>query len=432
MLDQHFLRAEYKSIAERLKPRGYQLDITYYEDLESRRRSVQSATETARNQKNELSKQIGKLKSRGEDTSNLMKDVEKIGVSLDGLEQEFSDVQSEFQAFMSGIPNIAHESVPIGGSEEDNLEIRRVGEPRQFNFEPKDHVALGEGLGMLDFELASKLSGARFVLMRNQLAALHRAISQLMIDTHTREHGYEEINLPFIVNADILYGTGQLPKFQDDQFHIDDDSRDFYLIPTAEVPLTNIVKNCIIEEADLPMKFVAHTPCFRKEAGSYGKDTRGMIRQHQFEKVELVHIVRPEESYQTLEELTANAEKILKLLDLPYRVIVLCTGDMGFSAAKTYDIEVWLPGQQKYREISSCSNCEGFQARRMKARVRNANTRKLEPLHTLNGSGLAVGRTFIAVMENYQREDGSITVPEVLQPYMNGVSCIGPARELIG
>ena len=427
MLDQHFLRAEYKSIAEKLKPRGYELDIAYYEDLESRRRSVQSATETARNQKNELSKQIGKLKSRGEDTSNLMKDVEKIGSNLAGLEQEFSEVQSEFQDFMSGIPNVAHESVPIGGSEEDNLEVRRVGEPRQFDFEPKDHVALGEGLGMLDFELASKLSGARFVLMRNQLAALHRAISQLMIDTHTRQHGYEEINLPFIVNADILYGTGQLPKFQDDQFHIDDESRDFYLIPTAEVPLTNIVKNCIIDEADLPMKFVAHTPCFRKEAGSYGKDTRGMIRQHQFEKVELVHIARPEDSYQTLEELTANAEKILKLLDLPYRVIVLCTGDMGFSAAKTYDIEVWLPGQQKYREISSCSNCEGFQARRMKARVRNTNTRKLEPLHTLNGSGLAVGRTFIAVMENYQREDGSIAVPDVLQPYMNGVSSIGSA-----
>ncbi len=427
MLDQHFLRAEYKAIAEKLKPRGYELDIPYYEDLESRRRSVQSETETARNQKNELSKQIGKLKSRGEDTSNLMTDVEKIGANLKGLEQEFSDIQSEFQSFMSGIPNVAHESVPIGGSEEDNVEIRRVGEPRQFDFEPKDHVALGEGMGMLDFELASKLSGARFVLMRNQLAALHRAISQLMIDTHTREHGYEEINLPFIVNADILYGTGQLPKFQDDQFHIDDESRDFYLIPTAEVPLTNIVKNCIIEEADLPMKFVAHTPCFRKEAGSYGKDTRGMIRQHQFEKVELVHIVRPEDSYQTLEELTANAEKILKLLALPYRVIVLCTGDMGFSAAKTYDIEVWLPGQQKYREISSCSNCEGFQARRMKARVRKSDTRKLEPLHTLNGSGLAVGRTFIAVIENYQREDGSITVPEVLQPYMNGVSSIGPA-----
>lgn len=427
MLDQHFLRAEYKTIAEKLKPRGYELDIAYYEDLESRRRSVQSETETARNQKNELSKQIGKLKSRGEDTSNLMTDVEKIGMNLKGLEQEFSDIQSEFQSFMSGIPNVAHESVPIGNSEEDNVEIRLVGEPRQFDFEPKDHVALGEELGMLDFELASKLSGARFVLMRNQLAALHRAIAQLMIDTHTREHDYEEINLPFIVNADILYGTGQLPKFQDDQFHIDDESRDFYLIPTAEVPLTNIVKNCIIEEADLPMKFVAHTPCFRKEAGSYGKDTRGMIRQHQFEKVELVHIVRPEDSYQTLEELTANAEKILKLLDLPYRVIVLCTGDMGFSAAKTYDIEVWLPGQQKFREISSCSNCEGFQARRMKARVRNSNTRKLEPLHTLNGSGLAVGRTFIAVMENYQREDGSISVPEVLQPYMNGVSSIGSA-----
>ncbi len=427
MLDQHFLRAEYISIAEKLKPRGYELDISYYEDLESRRRSVQSATETARNQKNELSKQIGKLKSRGEDTSNLMKDVEKVGTNLEGLEQKFSDVQSEFQDFMSGIPNIAHESVPIGGSEEDNLEVRRVGEPRQFDFEPKDHVALGEGLGMLDFELASKLSGARFVLMRNQLAALHRAIAQLMIDTHTREHGYEEINLPFIVNADILYGTGQLPKFQDDQFHIDDESRDFYLIPTAEVPLTNIVKNCIVEDADLPMKFVAHTPCFRKEAGSYGKDTRGMIRQHQFEKVELVHIVRPEDSYRTLEELTANAENILKLLELPYRVIVLCTGDMGFSAAKTYDIEVWLPGQQKFREISSCSNCEGFQARRMKARVRNTNTRKLEPLHTLNGSGLAVGRTFIAVMENYQREDGSIAVPEVLHPYINGVSSIGPA-----
>ncbi len=425
MLDQHFLRAEYRSIAEKLKPRGYELDIAYYEDLESRRRSVQSETEAARNQKNELSKQIGQLKSRDENTSSLMTDVEKVGTNLEGLEQEFSEIQSEFQSFMSGIPNVAHESVPIGGSEEDNLEIRRVGEPRKFDFEPKDHVALGEGLGMLDFELASKLSGARFVLMRNQLAALHRAISQLMIDIHTREHGYEEINLPFIVNADILYGTGQLPKFQDDQFHIDDESRDFYLIPTAEVPLTNIVKNCIIEEADLPMKFVAHTPCFRKEAGSYGKDTRGMIRQHQFEKVELVHIVRPEDSYQTLEELTANAEKILKLLDLPYRVIVLCTGDMGFSAAKTYDIEVWLPGQQKYREISSCSNCEGFQARRMKARVRKSDARKLEPLHTLNGSGLAVGRTFIAVMENYQREDGSITVPEVLQPYMNGVSSIG-------
>ncbi len=423
MLDQHFLRNEYKTIAEKLVPRGYDFDIAYYEDLESRRRSVQSDTEAARNRKNELSKQIGRLKSKGEDASDLMLEVEQVGLKLTGLEKEFSAVQSEFHDFMSSIPNVAHESVPIGDSEDDNLEVRRVGEVRQFEFEPKDHVALGEGSGLLDFELASKLSGARFVLMRRELAALHRAIAQLMIDVHTREHGYEEINLPFIVNANILYGTGQLPKFQDDQFHLED-SRDFYLIPTAEVPLTNIVKDCIVDESDLPMKFVAHTPCFRKEAGSYGKDTRGMIRQHQFEKVELVHIVNPEESYQTLEELTANAEKILQLLNLPYRVIVLCTGDMGFSAAKTYDIEVWLPGQQKYREISSCSNCEGFQARRMKARVRKSETRKLEPLHTLNGSGLAVGRTFIAVMENYQREDCGIDVPEVLQPYMNGLSSI--------
>ena len=425
MLDQQFLRNDYQTIAEKLAPRGYDFDIAYYEDLESRRKLIQSETETNRHQKNQLSKQIGKLKSTGEDASELMAEVEQIGNRLDVLEKDNSAVQSEFQDFISGIPNVAHDSVPIGTSEDDNLEVRRVGDQPQFDFEPQDHVALGENLGMLDFELASKLSGARFVVMRQKLAALHRAISQLMIDTHTREHGYEEINLPFIVNSEILYGTGQLPKFQDDQFHLED-SRDFYLIPTAEVPLTNIVKDCIVDESDLPLKFVAHTPCFRKEAGSYGKDTRGMIRQHQFEKVELVHIVKPDESYETLEELTANAEKILQLLELPYRVIVLCTGDMGFSAAKTYDIEVWLPGQNRYREISSCSNCEGFQARRMKARVRNAETTRLEPVHTLNGSGLAVGRTFIAVLENYQCNDGSVTVPEVLRPYMNGLSTIQP------
>ena len=425
MLDQQFLRNEYQTIAEKLAPRGYEFDIAYYEDLESRRKLIQSETEANRHQKNQLSKQIGKLKSSGEDASELMAEVEQIGKRLDVLEKDNSAVQSEFQDFISGIPNVAHDSVPIGTSEDDNLEVRRVGDQPQFDFDPQDHVALGENLGMLDFELASKLSGARFVVMRQKLAALHRAISQLMIDTHTREHGYEEINLPFIVNSEILYGTGQLPKFQDDQFHLED-SRDFYLIPTAEVPLTNIVKDCIVEESDLPLKFVAHTPCFRKEAGSYGKDTRGMIRQHQFEKVELVHIVKPDESYETLEELTANAEKILQLLELPYRVIVLCTGDMGFSAAKTYDIEVWLPGQNRYREISSCSNCEGFQARRMKARVRNAETTRLEPVHTLNGSGLAVGRTFIAVLENYQCNDGSVTVPEVLRPYMNGLSTIQP------
>ena len=425
MLDQQFLRNEYQTIAKKLAPRGYDFDIAYYEDLESRRKSIQSETEANRHQKNQLSKQIGKLKSSGEDASELMAEVEQIGERLDVLEKDNTAVQSEFQDFISGIPNVAHDSVPIGNSEDENLEVRRVGEQPQFDFEPQDHVALGENLGMLDFDLASKLSGARFVVMRQKLAALHRAISQLMIDTHTQEHGYEEINLPFIVNSEILYGTGQLPKFQDDQFHLED-SRDFYLIPTAEVPLTNIVKDCIVDESDLPLKFVAHTPCFRKEAGSYGKDTRGMIRQHQFEKVELVHIVKPDESYETLEELTANAEKILQLLELPYRVIVLCTGDMGFSAAKTYDIEVWLPGQSRYREISSCSNCEGFQARRMKARVRNTETTRLEPVHTLNGSGLAVGRTFIAVLENYQCNDGSVTIPEVLRPYMNGLSTIQP------
>ena len=423
MLDQHFLRNEYRAIAEKLVPRGYQFDIPYYEDLESRRKSVQSETEASRHQKNELSKQIGAYKAAGKDTAEIMSQVIQVGEQLDGLERQFSAIQDEFQQFVSGMPNVAHGSVPVGESEDDNLEVRRVGAQPQFDFEPKDHVSLGENLGMLDFELASKLAGSRFVMMRQEIAAMHRAISQLMIDTHTREHGYEEINLPFIVNAEILYGTGQLPKFQDDQFHLDD-SRDFYLIPTAEVPLTNIVKDRILDESDLPMKFVAHTPCFRREAGSYGKDTRGMIRQHQFEKVELVHIAHPSNSYETLEELTANAEKILQLLELPYRVIVLCTGDMGFSAAKTYDIEVWLPGQGKYREISSCSNCEGFQARRMKARLRNSKTKQLEPVHTLNGSGLAVGRTLIAIMENYQRKDGSITIPTVLRPYMNGLRSI--------
>ncbi len=423
MLDPHLLRSEYQAIADKLATRGHEFSTVEYENLESRRKSVQSETEAARNRKNQLSKQIGRMKAEGDDASQLMAEVGEVNLNLERLEADFSSIQNEFQAFLSGLPNLAHDSVPVGQSEDDNLEVRRVGEPGTFGFEPKDHVSLGEGLGLLDFELAGKLSGARFVVMRHELAALHRAIAQLMLDTHTREHGYEEINLPIIVNSDILYGTGQLPKFQDDQFHLED-ARDFYLIPTAEVPLTNIVKDCIVEEGDLPMKFVAHTPCFRKEAGSYGRDTRGMIRQHQFEKVELVHIVNPEESYQALEELTADAEKILQRLELPYRVIVLCTGDMGFSAAKTYDIEVWLPGQQKYREISSCSNCEGFQARRMKARMRNAKTRQLEPLHTLNGSGLAVGRTLIAVMENYQQEDGSIAVPEALHPYMNGLSTI--------
>ena len=423
MLDQHFLRTNYQTIAGQLKPRGYEFDIDRFEQLESQRKSVQSETEFARNRKNQLSREIGKLKAAGEDASVVMAEVAKINDELNDLESQLTRIQSDNYEFLSGIPNLAHSSVPLGNSEQDNLEVRKVGAIPQFDFEIQDHVELGKALGMLDFELAAKLSGSRFVVMRKQLALLHRAIAQMMLETHTREHGYEEINLPFIVNAEILYGTGQLPKFQDDQFHLED-ARDFYLIPTAEVPLTNIVKDCIVDEKDLPMKFVAHTPCFRREAGSYGKDTRGMIRQHQFEKVELVHIVHPEKSYEALEELTSHAEKILKLLELPYRVIVLCTGDMGFSAAKTYDIEVWLPGQQRYREISSCSNCEGFQARRMKARMRNSETSNVEPVHTLNGSGLAVGRTFIAVLENYQRADGSIDVPEVLQPYLNGLKRI--------
>jgi len=425
MLDQQILRKEYKSIAEKLAPRGYDFDIACYEELESRRKIIQSDTEAARSQRNLLSKQIGKIISSGGNTTDLMSQVEQVGEHLAWLEAKYAQLQEQIHEFLSNIPNVAHRSVPVGSSEEDNEEVRRIGDIPEYDFEPKDHVSLGEALGTLDFSLASKLAGARFVVMRKELALMHRALSQMMLDVHTRQHGYEEVNLPFIVNADILYGTGQLPKFQDDQFHLED-SRDFYLIPTAEVPLTNIVKDTIVSPENLPMRFVAHTPCFRKEAGSHGKDTRGMIRQHQFEKVELVHIVEPDASYDVLEELTANAEKILQLLELPYRVIVLCTGDMGFSAAKTYDIEVWLPGQRKYREISSCSNCEGFQARRMMARWRNPKTNRPEPLHTLNGSGVAVGRAFIAVVENYQNADGSIRVPDILQPYMGGLSQIDP------
>ena len=425
MLDSQYLRNEYKSIAKRLAPRGYEFDIEYFEDLELRRQQIQSDTESARSERNTLSKQIGAAKAKGENTDELMKTVAAIGNKLNELEVAFSSIQKELDVYYSGIPNLAHESVPIGSGEEENQEIRLVGEKPSFDFEIKDHVALGEGLKMLDFEMAAKLSGARFVVMTSQLALLHRAIAQFMLDVHTRDHGYTEVNLPFMVMSDILHGTGQLPKFEDDQFKLaDTDNREFYMIPTAEVPLTNFVRDTIVAPDDLPIRLVAHTPCFRKEAGSYGKDTRGMIRQHQFEKVELVHISTPEASYTELEELTANAERILKMLELPYRVIVLCTGDMGFAAAKTYDIEVWLPGQNTYREISSCSNCEAFQARRMQARWRNPETGKSEPLHTLNGSGLAVGRTLIAVMENYQNENGSIEVPEALQRYMGGTKRI--------
>ena len=427
MLDHQYLRKEYKSIAERLAPRGYVFDVEYFEDMESRRLQIHLDTESARRERNTLSKQIGAAKAKGENTDELMKTVAAIGDRLKELEVAFASIQKEMDVFYPGIPNLAHESVPIGSGEDENQEIRLVGEKPSFDFEIKDHVALGEGLKMLDFEMAAKLSGARFVVMTSQLALLHRAIAQFMLDVHTQDHGYTEVNLPFMVTSNILYGTGQLPKFEDDQFKLADDNRDFYLIPTAEVPLTNFVRNTIVDPDDLPIRLVAHTPCFRKEAGSYGKDTRGMIRQHQFEKVELVHISTPEASYTELEELTANAERILKLLELPYRVIVLCTGDMGFAAAKTYDIEVWLPGQNTYREISSCSNCEAFQARRMQARWRNPETGHPEAVHTLNGSGLAVGRTLIAVMENYQNEDGSIDVPKALQRYMTGMKKIETA-----
>lgn len=423
MLDPHQLRADYKSIAPKLKSRGCDFDIAYFEDLEERRRTLQSDTESARGQRNQLSRAIGQAKAAGDSVDELMSESVEVGKRLGDLESKYAALLVEVREFMSDIPNVAHESVPAGMDEDANVEVRRVGEQPNFDFEPLDHVALGDRHSMLDFELAAKLTGARFVVIREQMALLHRAIAQFMLDTHTQEHGYREMNVPFIVNSDILYGTGQLPKFQDDQFRLDDD-RDFYLIPTAEVPLTNFVKDCLLEPDDLPLKLVSHTPCFRREAGSHGKDTRGMIRQHQFEKVELVHIVEPSTSYDALEELTGNAERILQRLELPYRVIVLCTGDMGFSAAKTYDIEVWLPGQQKYREISSCSNCEGFQARRMNARWRNPETGKPEPVHTLNGSGLAVGRTFIAVLENHQMADGTIAVPEVLRKYMNGLEFI--------
>ena len=423
MLDSQLLRNDYKTIAEKLGPRGYEFDVGYFEDLESRRRTVQSDTESVRGRRNQLAKEIGKSKAAGLDVSGLMEESEQVRDRLAALESQFSQIQSEVREFASNIPNVAHDTVPIGSDEDANAEIRRVGEPPEFDFDPLDHVALGEQSGRIDFELSAKLAGSRFVVMRDEIALMHRAISQFMLDTHIRDHGYREANIPFLVHAEILYGTGQLPKFQDDQFRIDDD-RDFYLIPTAEVPLTNFVRNSIVDADNLPIKLVSHTPCFRREAGSYGKDTRGMIRQHQFEKVELVHIVEPEASYETLEELVSNAERILQLLELPYRVIVLCTGDMGFAAAKTYDIEVWLPGQSKYREISSCSNCEAFQARRMNARWRNPKTRRPEPLHTLNGSGLAVGRTLIGIMENYQNADGSIDVPEVLRGYMGGLERI--------
>ncbi|CAD5109446.1 serine--tRNA ligase [Zestomonas carbonaria] len=425
MLDPKLIRSELPMVAERLATRGYQLDVALIEGLEARRKAVQTRTEQLQAERNTRSKSIGQAKARGEDIAPLMADVERMATELAQGKQELDAIQAELDAVLLGLPNLPHESVPLGDDEDHNVEVRRWGTPKSFDFEIKDHVALGEQHGWLDFETAAKLSGARFALLRGPIARLHRALAQFMIDLHTREHGYEEAYTPYLVQAPALQGTGQLPKFEEDLFKIGRDGEaDFYLIPTAEVSLTNIVAGEILEAKQLPLKFVAHTPCFRSEAGASGRDTRGMIRQHQFDKVEMVQIVEPSKSFEALENLTANAEKVLQLLELPYRVLALCTGDMGFSATKTYDLEVWVPSQDKYREISSCSNCGDFQARRMQARWRNPETGKPELVHTLNGSGLAVGRTLVAVLENYQQADGSIRVPEVLKPYMGGIEVI--------
>jgi seryl-tRNA synthetase len=425
MLDPRLLRNDLDNTTRLLARRGYALDTSQFLALEEKRKALQVRTQELQAERNTRSKSIGRAKASGEDIAPLLKEVEGLGEQLKAADEQLGTVQDELNDILMGIPNIPHDSVPDGRDEEDNAEMRRWGVPRTFDFEPKDHVDLGEALGQLDFETAAKLTGSRFCTMQGPLARLHRSLIQFMLDTHSRDHGYTEVYVPYLVNSDSLRGTGQLPKFEEDLFAMRGESG-FYLIPTAEVPVTNLARGEIIEDDAMPRCFVAHTPCFRSEAGSYGKDTRGMIRQHQFEKVELVQLVRPAESWEALEALTGHAETILQRLELPYRVVTLCTGDIGFSAAKTYDIEVWLPGQQKYREISSCSNFLDFQARRMQARWRNPGTGKPELLHTLNGSGLAIGRTLVAVMENYQQADGSITVPSVLQPYMGGIDVIRP------
>ncbi len=426
MLDSKLLRSNLQDVADRLASRGFALDTARIEALEEQRKTVQTRTEALQAERNARSKSIGQAKQRGEDIAPLMADVERMAGELSAGKVELDAIQTELDSILLGIPNLPHESVPVGKDEDDNVEVRRWGTPAAFDFEVKDHVALGEKFGWLDFETAAKLSGARFALLRGPIARLHRALAQFMINLHVNEHGYEEAYTPYLVQAPALQGTGQLPKFEEDLFKIAREGEaDLYLIPTAEVSLTNIVAGEIVDSKLLPIKFVAHTPCFRSEAGASGRDTRGMIRQHQFDKVELVQIVEPSTSMEALEGLTANAEKVLQLLGLPYRTLALCTGDMGFSAVKTYDLEVWIPSQDKYREISSCSNCGDFQARRMQARFRNPETGKPELVHTLNGSGLAVGRTLVAVLENYQQADGSIRVPDVLKPYMGGLEVIG-------
>ena len=426
MLDPRLLRNALSETAAQLRRRGFELDVDRINALEARRKALQVRTQELQNERNTRSKSIGKAKAQGEDIAPLLAEVGKLGEELKTAEVELNELQQALEDIALGIPNIPHESTPDGASEEENIEIRRWGEPKKFDFDVKDHVDVGEGIGGLDFETAAKITGSRFALMSGGIARMHRALIQFMLDTHTSEHGYTETYVPYMVNKDSLRGTGQLPKFEEDLFKLNGD-QEYYLIPTAEVPVTNIVRDTIIEAEAMPRKFACHTPCFRSEAGSYGRDTRGMIRQHQFEKIEMVQVVKASESEQALEELTGHAETILQRLDLPYRVMALCTGDIGFSSTKTYDLEVWLPAQNTYREISSCSNFGDFQARRLQARWRNPETGKPELVHTINGSGLAVGRTLVAILENYQQADGSVVVPEVLRSYMGGLERISAA-----
>jgi seryl-tRNA synthetase len=428
MLDIQLLRTDLDRVAARIADRGIKLDVEPFRRLEQERKQIQTRTQELQAKRNALSKGIGQAKAKGGDASALMAEVAGLGDELKASEARLEAIQAGLSEFVLGVPNLPHDSVPAGGGPEQNREERRWGTPRQFDFPVKDHVDLGEGLGQLDFAAAAKISGARFSLMKGPLARLHRALAQFMLDTHGREHGYTEVYVPYLVNPDSMRGTGQLPKFEADLFWVQKNPEEkLYLIPTAEVPVTNIVRDEILPLEALPLRFVCHSPCFRSEAGSHGKDTRGMIRQHQFDKVEIVQIAHPAKSWEALEELTGHAEAILKKLGLPYRVMCLCTGDMGFSSAKTYDLEVWLPGQNAYREISSCSNFEAFQARRLQARFRNEKG-KPELVHTLNGSGLAVGRTLVAILENYQNADGRVSIPTALQPYMGGATSIEPVR----
>ncbi len=427
MLDPQLLRKNVDEVARRLRDRGYDLDVARLSALESRRKALQVELQTLQQERNAKSKLIGQMKSRGEDTEELLSTLAGVRERLDRVQADFAALQTELDELMWTIPNVLHESVPLGRDETENVEVRRWGDIPKYPFTPVDHVALGHALGMMDFEKAASLTGSRFVVLYGDLSRLHRALIQFMLDLHTCEHGYREVYVPYLVNRQSLFGTGQLPKFEDDQFATRGEE-EYFLIPTAEVPVTNLVRDTVLNDGQLPLKYVCHTPCFRREAGSYGKDTRGMIRQHQFEKVELVHVTRPDDSYAALEELTGHAETVLKRLELPFRTVALCSGDVGFSAAKTYDLEVWLPGQRRYREISSCSNFEAFQARRLSARWRVPASGSNEFVHTLNGSGLAVGRTLVAILENYQDADGTVTVPHALRGYMGGTVKLGAPR----